>query len=371
MGLFSKKTPEEELLKNLVGGSSTTPEFFELIRINDLEKEFKGKNAYVILEDIKTILKNKVKNGELSLEEIELEFYFLIKQAIYIKNESATGFNIVVKCPYCKNNFNNSRNNLVSCPNCKKGLFDTYIIDYDELDKIKIKLPGGTYSPYRDMGDELSQYILKKKSNSNKYKIDQLLPKCANRLGVSEEECFFVETLVKDTTTFDLNAMFLADDKISYIAFGKRTGRLGELILDDDANNISNFYYNDILHIEKTDDSFNADVNAVNMNENLIFFVSSDNSFSKLLHEKYEAYKFKVDEEIDNDGSENKTLDMDSNVNENDVNSADVINEENELLDIGDVNPMERIKEAKELLDIGAISQEEFDEIKNKYLKFV
>ena len=33
------------------------------------------------------------------------------------------------------------------------------------------------------------------------------------------------------------------------------------------------------------------------------------------------------------------------------------------------VNPMEKIKEAKELLDIGAINQEEFDEIKEKYLK--
>lgn len=34
-----------------------------------------------------------------------------------------------------------------------------------------------------------------------------------------------------------------------------------------------------------------------------------------------------------------------------------------------DVDPVERIKKAKELLDIGAITQEEFDMIKNKYLK--
>jgi ribosomal protein L40E len=33
-----------------------------------------------------------------------------------------------------------------------------------------------------------------------------------------------------------------------------------------------------------------------------------------------------------------------------------------------DVDPVEKIKKAKELLDIGAITQEEFDNIKNKYL---
>jgi hypothetical protein len=34
-----------------------------------------------------------------------------------------------------------------------------------------------------------------------------------------------------------------------------------------------------------------------------------------------------------------------------------------------DVDPVEKIKKAKELLDIGAITQEEFDQIKNKYLE--
>lgn len=34
-------------------------------------------------------------------------------------------------------------------------------------------------------------------------------------------------------------------------------------------------------------------------------------------------------------------------------------------------DPLERIKEAKELLDSGAITQEEFDELKNKYLKMI
>ncbi|BDZ71558.1 zinc-ribbon domain-containing protein [Methanobacterium petrolearium] len=34
-----------------------------------------------------------------------------------------------------------------------------------------------------------------------------------------------------------------------------------------------------------------------------------------------------------------------------------------------DVDPMEKIKKAKDLLDIGAITQEDFDKIKNKYLK--
>lgn len=34
-----------------------------------------------------------------------------------------------------------------------------------------------------------------------------------------------------------------------------------------------------------------------------------------------------------------------------------------------DIDPVEKIKKAKELLDIGAITQEEFDQIKNKYLE--
>jgi hypothetical protein len=34
-------------------------------------------------------------------------------------------------------------------------------------------------------------------------------------------------------------------------------------------------------------------------------------------------------------------------------------------------DPLERIKDAKELLDSGAITQEEFDELKNKYLKMI
>jgi len=35
------------------------------------------------------------------------------------------------------------------------------------------------------------------------------------------------------------------------------------------------------------------------------------------------------------------------------------------------VDPVEKIKKAKELLDIGAITQEEFDEIKRKYLEMI
>jgi putative methionine-R-sulfoxide reductase with GAF domain len=35
------------------------------------------------------------------------------------------------------------------------------------------------------------------------------------------------------------------------------------------------------------------------------------------------------------------------------------------------VDPVDKIKKAKELLDIGAISQEEFEEIKKKYLSLI
>jgi ribosomal protein L40E len=36
-----------------------------------------------------------------------------------------------------------------------------------------------------------------------------------------------------------------------------------------------------------------------------------------------------------------------------------------------EIDPVEKIKKAKELLDIGAITQEEFDEIKRKYLEMI
>lgn len=351
MGLFSGKSKEEELVEELVGGFFTSKDLFNLISANDLKKEFNEKKDSAIANDIQEILKKEVKNGELSFEEIELEFYFLIKQAIYIKNESAVEFHNIMKCPYCEKMFNDYNYCLISCPHCKKGLFDSYIIDYDELDKIKIKLPDEE-SPYRDMGDELSRYIQKKKPKSNKYKIDQLIPKYAEKLGVSEENCFFVQRLMEEKSgMYDLLAMSVFDDKIGFIDFGDEDFNRGKVIINNNAKDISYISFDDISYINKEDIDVNDDINQLIIKEQPVFLIS-DIKFSKILHVKFEEYKDKVAEELHQIGNPNKESDK---------------SQSTELPE--DVNPMERIKEAKELLDIGAISQEEFDEIKDKYLK--
>lgn len=351
MGLFGGKSKEEELLEDLMGGFFISSKFSELMKINDLNKEFNEKKDSAIEHDIKDILKKQVKNGELSFEEIELEFYFLIKQAIYVKNESVINFHNIVKCPYCEKMFNNFEYNLISCPHCNKGLFDAYIIDYDELDNIEIKLPEGD-SSYRDMSDELSKYIQKKKPESNKYKIDQLIPKYAEKLGVSEDSCFFVERLMKDKSgMFDLMAMTVLEDKIAFIDFGDEDLLRGKVILDDNAKDISYISLGDISAIDKEDNNLKVDINQLMIKGEPIYLIS-DIKFSKMLHVKFEEYKEKAAEELHKIGNPN----IESNTTQG-----------TELPD--DVNPMERIKEAKELLDIGAISQEEFDEVKNKYLK--
>ncbi|OEC84621.1 MULTISPECIES: hypothetical protein [Methanobacterium] len=43
--------------------------------------------------------------------------------------------------------------------------------------------------------------------------------------------------------------------------------------------------------------------------------------------------------------------------------------EEEKIENTGEISPMDEIKKAKELLDIGALNEEEFIEIKEKYLK--
>ncbi len=65
-------------------------------------------------------------------------------------------------------------------------------------------------------------------------------------------------------------------------------------------------------------------------------------------------------EEVEDSPDENVTQESSSA----DMGKTDILESDDE-----DMDPVEKIKKAKDLLDIGAITQEEYEEIKNKYLE--
>lgn len=71
--------------------------------------------------------------------------------------------------------------------------------------------------------------------------------------------------------------------------------------------------------------------------------------------------KFVDDTQKDSTEKKNdKTIKDESDLNDN---------SSEESIEKSENDPIEKIKKAKELLDMGAISEEEFESIKNKYLK--
>jgi len=152
MGLFSK-SDGEKIIKNLVGGFILKSYYMNLIEINGLQVKIEGKNKDCIAFEIQRILNQKVKNGELDDDEIELHFYFLIKQAMYINNYLE--FNMSLECKKCGTKIEGNQGALLLCPKCNSSHFDEYMIDYDKLNEIKISLPNDNESPYKDMDNEL------------------------------------------------------------------------------------------------------------------------------------------------------------------------------------------------------------------------
>ncbi len=349
MGLFGKKSEEEELVNTLVGGFLTSGKFFSLARINGLKDKVDDQNEdTAVAYDIENILKSKVKKGELSLDEIELYFYFIFKQAMYINQ------NLYFKegyCSNCKVDMEDEKYHLFSCPRCGKDFFDSYIIDYDELDKIEIKFPDD--GPYRDLGDDLSKYIQKHKPDSNYEKIKQHLPRCLEILGVSENECYLVEVITKinsdEYSPIKLAVMAIYDDKVSFIPLADSYRDSGYLFYEDGGKEVlfeTHFKFDEIEDIVFPSANF-CRIHLTGGNIVLIQYLKTKTSLEKLVNNLV-AFKEKEEESQQDD----ETVDI-----------------SDELPD--DVNPMQKIKEAKELLDIGAISQEEFDEIKTKYMKFI
>ena len=358
MALFGKKSEEEELVNKLIGGFFCG-DLFKLAEVNGLKKKVDDNNeATAIAQDIENILKKKVKNNQLPFDEIELYFYFIFKQAMYI-NENL--FFREGYCSNCNRDMEDDKYHIFSCRTCGKDFFDAYIIDYDELDELKINLPNDDKSPYRDLGDELSNYIQKQKPNSNYEKIKKVLPECLEKLGVSESECHIVEIVSKINSDnfgqLQLAIMTVYNDKLSYIPIADFYKDKGYVFYEDKGKEVlfeTNINFNQIVDINFPSDKY-CKVDMTNNNIVMIQYLKTKTSLDDFVN-KLTSFLENSQDAIDESTEVNEINDLDTS-------------EEFKLPD--DVNPMEKIKEAKELFDIGAITQEEFDEIKAKYMKFI
>lgn len=360
MALFGKKSEEEELANELVGGFLVSGKLLDLAGINGLKNKVDDNNeATAISEDLKNILKAKVKNGELTLDEIELYFYFMFKQAMYINQ------NLFFREGYCSNcnkDMEDDKYHIFSCPRCGQDFFDAYIIDYDELDQVEIKFPDDKKSPYRDLGDDLSNYIQKQKPNSNYEKVKKAIPKCLDVLGVSEEEYYLVEVVTKINaekfSTIKLAIMAVYDDKFSFIPIADYYNDVGYKFYEDGEKDV--FFETRVKFDEIVDINFPSEkycrITMENNNVVLVQYLKTKTSLDKLANKLISFREAPQQEE---------TVSVSGDVEE----TVEAAAEDTELPD--GVNPMEKIKEAKELLDMGAISQEEFEEIKTKYMKFI
>lgn len=347
MGLFGKKSEEEELIKDLVGGFLTSGKFFKFADANGLKKKVDDDNeATAICNDLENILKKKFKNGELPSDEIELYFYYIFKQAMYI-NENL--FFREGYCPHCKNDMKDDKYHIFSCPLCGKDFFDSYIIDYDELDKIKINFLDDADSPYRDLGDSLSNYIQKHKPNSNYEKVKKCIPKCLDSLGVSEDEYYLVETLSKINSDnfgpLKLSIMAIYNDKFSFVPIAEFYNDTGYVFYNDhgiDVYSETDVNFNEIAKISFPSPKYSR-IDMENGDIVLVQYLKTRTSLEDLVN--------KFDEYLEN--------------------PQQAVEESNDTEVEADINPMQKLKEAKELLDMGAISQEEFDELKAKYMELI
>lgn len=119
MGLFRKKSPEEEKLKELTGGSMLSPEFTILLGENNLVLIDPLKDNFAAGYNIKSLLKRKIKNKEISVDEIEPELNLMIKKAKYI----IENFELINFCPKCGKKL--SKHNIFIC-NCGNNLLEEY-----------------------------------------------------------------------------------------------------------------------------------------------------------------------------------------------------------------------------------------------------
>ncbi|SDA57406.1 hypothetical protein [Methanobrevibacter millerae] len=119
MALFRKKTPEEKKLKELTGGSNFSPEFTMLLGENNLVLINPSKDTFAAGYNIRELLKRKIKNKEISIDEIEPELNLMIKKAKYIIEH----FELINFCPKCGKKL--SKHNIFIC-DCGNNLLDEY-----------------------------------------------------------------------------------------------------------------------------------------------------------------------------------------------------------------------------------------------------
>ncbi|MBR0271844.1 MAG: hypothetical protein IJQ68_07650 [Methanobrevibacter sp.] len=118
MGLFSK-TPEEKKLKELTGGFLLNDDFIEKLERNGIEHKF-GYN-------IQSTLKDEIKKGRLSVDEIEPRLNFLIKQLSSIESEENHEDKVKITSPKQRTLkfLINQKHNLKTCPYCKRKILKT------------------------------------------------------------------------------------------------------------------------------------------------------------------------------------------------------------------------------------------------------
>lgn len=136
-----------------------------------------------------------------------------------------------------------------------------------------------------------------------------------------------------------------------YVEFNYTEGVLKKLM--SNWSGVKKIYYNQILSIQK------RNVNTVINGSIKLEVQGSVKNHSKKFNENLIHYVVKYQNEADEiyDFIDKKILEVQMG---NTSNNTSVTEK---------VDPITKIKESKDLLDMGAISQEEFDMIKEKYLK--
>lgn len=118
MGLFSK-SPEEKKLKELTGGFLLNDDFIEKLERNGIERKFGF--------SIQSTLKDEIKKGRLSVDEIEPRLNFLIKQLSSIESEENHEDKVKITSPKQRTLkfLINQKHNLKICPYCKCEILKT------------------------------------------------------------------------------------------------------------------------------------------------------------------------------------------------------------------------------------------------------
>ena len=91
MGLFSRKTPEEERYKELTGGFLVSDDYITILEANGLNT--------IDGEKIRERVKKEIKNGSLTTDDILARLDFLIKEKAKVKGHTPRGYDLTILHP--------------------------------------------------------------------------------------------------------------------------------------------------------------------------------------------------------------------------------------------------------------------------------